>query len=65
MSPGNRDLAEEGNQMSRLYDRADIYDLIESEERTERVRRDWKEFLGKRNIRSFQRKIQIIFAVFA
>ena len=28
--------------MSQLYDRAEIYDLIESEKRTEIIRRDWK-----------------------
>ena len=38
--------------MAQLYDRADIYDLIESDERTESIRRDWKEFLGGRNIRT-------------
>lgn len=39
--------------MSQLYDRAEIYDLIESEKRTEIIRRDWKRFLGDREIRSF------------
>ncbi len=38
--------------MSQLYDRAEIYDLIESEKRTEIIRRDWKQFLGDREIRS-------------
>ena len=36
--------------MSQLYDRADIYDLIESDQRTDTIRRDWKEFLGGREI---------------
>ena len=36
--------------MSQLYDRADIYDLIESDQRTDTIRRDWKEFLGRREI---------------
>lgn len=39
--------------MGKLYDRADIYDLIESEKRTELIREDWKKFLGERRIRSF------------
>ena len=38
--------------MSKLYDRADIYDLIDSDQRTETIRRDWKEFLDKRDIRT-------------
>ena len=38
--------------MSRLYDRAEIYDLIESEKRTEIIRGDWQEFLGDRKIRT-------------
>lgn len=38
--------------MSRLYDRAEIYDLIESEKRTEIIRMDWKQFIGDREIRS-------------
>ncbi|MBR0208172.1 MAG: class I SAM-dependent methyltransferase [Oscillospiraceae bacterium] len=38
--------------MSRLYDRAEIFDLIESEKRTEIIRRDWKLFLGDRKIHS-------------
>lgn len=38
--------------MSQLYDRAEIYDLIESEKRTELTRRDWKQFIGDRKIRS-------------
>ena len=37
----------------KLYDRADIYDLIESEKRTETIRRDWKQFLGDRKVRTF------------
>ena len=36
--------------MSQLYDRADIYDLIESDQRTDAIRRDWKEFLSRREI---------------
>lgn len=36
--------------MSHLYDRAEIYDLIENEKRTEIIRNDWKEFLGDRPI---------------
>ena len=36
--------------MSQLYDRAEIYDLIESDQRTDTIRRDWKEFLGGREI---------------
>ncbi len=36
--------------MAQLYDRTDIYDLIESDERTDSIRRDWKEFLGGRSI---------------
>ena len=36
--------------MSKLYDRAEIYDLIESDQRTDTIRRDWKEFLGGREI---------------
>ncbi|MBQ6195992.1 MAG: class I SAM-dependent methyltransferase [Lachnospiraceae bacterium] len=39
--------------MSQLYDRAEIYDLIENEKRTEIIRRDWEQFLGGRKIRSF------------
>ena len=38
--------------MSHLYDRADIYDLIEDEKRTEIIRKDWKEFLGNRQIQN-------------
>lgn len=38
--------------MDKLYDRADIYDLIESESRTEVIRKDWEEFLGCRKIGS-------------
>ena len=33
-----------------LYDQADIYDLIESEERTRIIRKDWEQFLGGRHI---------------
>ena len=36
--------------MGKLYDRADIYDLIESDARTEVIRKDWEEFLGDRKI---------------
>lgn len=36
--------------MSTLYERADIYDLIENEKRTEIIRNDWKEFLADRPI---------------
>ncbi len=36
--------------MSRLYDRADIYDLIDSDQRTDTIRRDWREFLDEREI---------------
>ena len=39
--------------MSKLYDHIDIYDLIDSEERTEIIRKDWKQFLGDRQIRTF------------
>ncbi len=39
--------------MSSLYERAEIYDLIEDEKRTEIIRSDWKEFLDGRQIRSF------------
>ncbi len=38
--------------MSQLYDRAEIYDLIESERRTEIIREDWKQFIGDRKIHS-------------
>lgn len=38
--------------MSSLYEREDIYDLIESEKRTEIIRDDWKQFLGSRQIRT-------------
>ena len=38
--------------MSKLYDRAEIYDLIESEKRTQSILRDWVQFLGDREIRS-------------
>lgn len=36
--------------MATLYDRAEIYDLIESEQRNETIRRDWTAFLGDRSI---------------
>ena len=36
--------------MSQLYDRADIYDLIESEQRSEAIRKDWANFQGNREI---------------
>ena len=36
--------------MDKLYDRAEIYDLIESEARSESIRRDWAAFLGERAI---------------
>ena len=39
--------------MGSLYERAEIYDLIESEKRTEIIREDWKEFLGGRKIGTF------------
>lgn len=32
--------------MGKLYERAEIYDLIESEQRSEFVKNDWKEFFG-------------------
>lgn len=38
--------------MARLYERAEIYDLIESEQRSETIRRDWASFLGDRPIRT-------------
>ena len=38
--------------MGKLYERADIYDLIESEERTTKTRHDWKLFLAGRNIKT-------------
>ena len=38
--------------MSSLYDRAEIYDLLESEKRNEATRRDWQGFLGGRSIRT-------------
>lgn len=38
--------------MAKLYDRAEIYDLIESDERNESIRRDWAAFLGDRSIRT-------------
>ena len=39
--------------MSSLYDRADIYDLIENEKRAEIIRNDWKLFLAERQIGTF------------
>lgn len=36
--------------MDKLYDRAEIYDLIESDARNESIRRDWAAFLGARAI---------------
>lgn len=38
--------------MGRLYERADIYDLLENEKRTEIIRNDWKAFLGGRKIKT-------------
>lgn len=38
--------------MSSLYDRAEIYDLLESEKRNEATRRDWQGFLDGRRIRT-------------
>lgn len=32
--------------MGKLYECAEIYDLIESEQRSEFVKNDWKEFFG-------------------
>ena len=32
--------------MVSLYDRAEMYDLIESEKRSEIIRRDWKQFVA-------------------
>ena len=31
--------------MGQLYDKAEIYDLIESEKRTEIIRKDWEQFI--------------------
>ncbi len=39
--------------MQQLYDRTDIYDLIESEERYQAIKRHWQELLAGRAIRSF------------
>ena len=39
--------------MGQLYERAEIYDLIESEQRTASIRKDWEMFLGKRPIKTF------------
>lgn len=36
--------------MDKLYDRAEIYDLIESDARNESIRKDWASFLGERAI---------------
>ena len=36
--------------LGKLYDRADIYDLIESDARNEVICKDWEEFLGDRKI---------------
>ena len=36
--------------MAQLYERAEIYDLINSEERTNIVREDWRQFIGERKI---------------
>ena len=33
--------------MGKLYERAEIYDLIESEQHSEFVKNDWKEFFGE------------------
>ena len=38
--------------MEKLYDRVDIYDLIESEERFEILKNEWKNFLGDREVHS-------------
>lgn len=38
--------------MEKLYDRADIYDLLESEARSEIVRNDWRNLLAGREIRT-------------
>ena len=38
--------------MEQLYDRADIYDLIDSEERTKVIREDWKQFFADRRIQT-------------
>lgn len=39
--------------MEKLYDRAEIYNLIESDARTEIIRNDWKHFLADRSIKTF------------
>ena len=39
--------------MGKLYDRADIYDLIDSDARTKIIKNDWKEFLGDADIHTF------------
>ena len=38
--------------MGSVYERAEIYDLLENKERTEIIRNDWKEFLGRRKIKT-------------
>lgn len=38
--------------MEQLYDRADIYDLIDSEERARVIREDWRQFLADRRIQT-------------
>ena len=38
--------------MEQLYDRADVYDLIDSEERTKVIREDWRQFLADRRIQT-------------
>ena len=37
-------------EMGNLYERADIYDLVESDERTNALVKDWKEFLSARDV---------------
>ncbi len=43
--------------MAQLYDRADIYDLIESDTRSESIRRDWATFLGERPIHTLLKEL--------
>ena len=38
--------------MGSVYERAEIYDLLENKERTEIIRNDWIEFLGRRKIKT-------------
>lgn len=38
--------------MDKLYERADIYDLIENEERSTAIRNDWKQFLADIKIKT-------------